>query len=76
MHVGQWQGQIGGTLDSVSAFAFGRGITRSGPANWRLGRVSALERNDEIVAMLDAEQIGVLAKAFPSSHRLRNIQSS
>lgn len=39
-----------------------------------LGGVSALERNDEILAMLDAEQIGVLAKAFPSSHRLRNIQ--
>lgn len=36
-----------------------------------LGGVSALERNDEVLSMLDNEQIGIVAKAFPSSRRLR-----
>lgn len=36
-----------------------------------LGGVSALERNDEVLSMLDEEQIGILAKVFPSSRRLR-----
>ncbi|WP_143596416.1 hypothetical protein [Tistlia consotensis] len=37
-----------------------------------LGGVSALERNEEVLAKLDAEQSRVLANAFPSSRRLRN----
>lgn len=36
-----------------------------------LGGTSALERNNEVLAMLDEEQADVLAKTFPSSHRLR-----
>jgi len=37
-----------------------------------LGGVSALERNDGVLGMLDPEQSRVLAKAFPSSRRLRD----
>ncbi|MBS3025068.1 hypothetical protein [Acidiphilium multivorum] len=40
-----------------------------------LGGTSALERNDEVLAMLDEEQADVLAKAFPSSRRLRKAPS-
>jgi hypothetical protein len=37
-----------------------------------LGGVSALERDDETLGMLDGDQTNVLAKAFPTSHRFRN----
>lgn len=40
-----------------------------------LGGVSAFERNDEVLGMLDDEQISVLAKVFPSSRRLRDALS-
>lgn len=36
-----------------------------------LGGVSALERDDAIIGTLDGDQIGVLAKAFPTSRRFR-----
>ena len=41
-----------------------------------LGGVSALEHNDEILDMFDEEQIGVLARAIPSSRRLRALNSA
>ncbi|SEL25999.1 KAP family P-loop domain-containing protein [Roseovarius nanhaiticus] len=41
---------------------------------YNLGGESALERNDEVLNMLDQEQTDVLAKVFPSSRRLRRAQ--
>ncbi|WP_176695400.1 P-loop NTPase fold protein [Phaeobacter sp. B1627] len=37
-----------------------------------LGGESTLERNDEVLSMLDEEQTEIVAKAFPSSRRLRS----
>jgi hypothetical protein len=39
-----------------------------------LGGESALERNGEVLGMLDQEQVEVLVKAFPSSRQLREVQ--
>ena len=38
-----------------------------------LGGISALERSDKTLGMLDGDQANVLAKAFPTSHRIRDI---
>jgi len=36
-----------------------------------LGGASAVERNDEILGMIDEEQMGIVVEAIPSSRRLR-----
>lgn len=39
-----------------------------------VGGVSLLERNDQILGMLDEGQLSNLVKAFPSSNKLRKVQ--
>jgi hypothetical protein len=41
-----------------------------------LGGISALERDDETLGMLDGDQTDVLAKAFPTSRRIRDAVKS